>query len=366
MVKSWNEGKEVGVGLKVAVGMSGGVDSSVAALLLKRAGHDVLGVFIRSWEDDGECPAGEDAVAAAAAADAVGVDLEFVDFTKEYRDRVFSSFLDELRAGNTPNPDVWCNAVVKFGAFAEHALDTLGVDRFATGHYARIGSGGQALLKSEDEAKDQTYFLYRVTKDTLSKAIFPVGSLPKREVRDIAGEAGLPNHDRPESMGICFVGKRRLKDFLEPYIPSVPGPIVDDQGAVIGEHAGAHLYTIGQRQGLGLGGPGEPWYVSAKDVSRNEVVAVRGRGHPALLSSGVLLRDCSWVAGSPPKDGWVYTCRLRHGMEPAPCTLKKSGDSRATVGFAAPQWGVAPGQAAVLYDGLLCLGGGAIDRSRLA
>lgn len=348
--------------LKVAVGMSGGVDSSVAALLLKRAGHDVTGVFIRSWEDDGECPAGEDAVAAAAAAEAIGVDLEAADFTAEYRGRVFEGFLDELRAGNTPNPDVWCNSAVKFGAFAERALGPLGADRIATGHYARAGKGGE-LLKAEDESKDQTYFLYRLSGDVLSRALFPLGGIPKREVRAIAREAGLPNSERRESMGICFVGKRRLEDFLAPHIEPRPGRVVDDAGSEVGRHRGLHLHTIGQRKGLGIGGPGEPWYVASKDLDRNEITVVRGREHPLLFSGGARLRDCSWVADRPPKSNWVYTCRLRHRMEPEPCTLASAGGGEAEVAFAAPQWAVAPGQAAVLYDGLRCLGGGTIDES---
>lgn len=357
------EGSKGGAGMNVAVGMSGGVDSSVAALLLAQQGHDVTGVFIRSWEDDGDCPAGEDAVAAAAAADRIGIDLEFVDFTREYREKVFAGFLNELRAGNTPNPDVWCNAVVKFGAFAGHAFGKMGADKIATGHYARVGDGGATLLKAESEAKDQTYFLYRIKREALSRTIFPIGHLAKREVREIAAKAGLPNHDRRESMGICFVGKRRLKDFLKPHIKASPGPMVDEQGDKVGEHAGIHLYTIGQRQGLGLGGPGEPWYVAGKDREKNEIMVVRGHGHEALLSVGATLRDCSWVAAKPPRPNWVYTCRLRHGMEPAPCTLESVRGDAATVGFAAPQWAVAPGQAAVVYDGLACLGGGTIDRT---
>ncbi|MBF2735966.1 MAG: tRNA 2-thiouridine(34) synthase MnmA [Betaproteobacteria bacterium AqS2] len=344
----------------VAVGMSGGVDSSVAALLLKRAGHEVTGVFIRSWEDaDGSCPANEDAAAAAAAADRIGVPLEAVDFTADYRERVFESFLAELRRGLTPNPDVWCNAAIKFDAFADHALGPLGAERFATGHYARAEPEGRGLLKAEDEDKDQSYFLFRMPPARLAQVLFPLGGLPKAEVRRLAKEAGLPNAERPESMGICFIGKRRLRDFLADYVELRPGAVLDADGHTIGEHAGALLYTVGQRHGLGLGGPGEPWYVAAKDVAANTVTAVRGRGHPALLTGKARLVDCHWLA-EPPRPEWVYTCRHRHRMEPAPCTVAAGPDGTATVEFAAPQWAVAPGQAAVVYDGVRCLGGGAI------
>lgn len=344
----------------VAVGMSGGVDSAVAALLLKRAGHEVTGVFIRSWEDaDGSCPAGADAAAAAAAADRIGVPLEAVDFTAAYRDRVFAAFLADLRRGLTPNPDVWCNAAIKFDAFAAHALEELGAARFATGHYARVAPDGAGLLKAEDEDKDQSYFLFRMPPARLAQVLFPLGGLPKREVRRLAREAGLPNAARPESMGICFIGKRRLRDFLADYVELVPGPVVDLDGREIGRHAGALLYTVGQRQGLGLGGPGEPWYVAAKDVAANTVTAVRGRGHPALRTARARLAACHWL-GEPPRPGWVYTCRHRHRMEPAPCTVAPGPAGTAAVEFARPQWAVAPGQAAVVYDGVRCLGGGAI------
>ena len=350
-------------GLRVAVGMSGGVDSSVAALLLKREGHDVRGIFVRCWQDDmgGDCPAGEDAIAAAAAADSLGIELDEIDLTRQYVENVFASFIEELKSGNTPNPDVWCNAAVKFGAFARHAMEDLGMDRIATGHYARIGENETRLLKAEDETKDQSYFLYRVKKKVLEKTLFPVGTMLKRDVRLLAKEARLPTADRQESMGICFVGKRKLREFLKPHIRKKKGNIIDVDGNVLGEHDGVHLYTIGQRQGLGLGGAGDPWYVAGKNAARNEIVAVRGRDDPALFTSAVGLRECSWVSGRLPKSNWVYTCRFRHGMEPVPCTLVDVKGDVARIDFAAKQWGVAPGQAAVIYDGIVCLGGGTID-----
>lgn len=344
----------------VAVGMSGGVDSSVAALLLKRAGHEVTGVFIRSWEDaDGSCPAGADAAAAAAAADAIGIELELVDFTAAYRERVFAAFLAELRRGLTPNPDIWCNAAIKFDAFAEHALGPLGAKRFATGHYARVAEGGAGLLKAEDEDKDQSYFLYRMPPERLGQVLFPLGALAKREVRALARDAGLPNAARPESMGICFIGKRRLRDFLSDYVELRPGPILDDAGRELGQHHGALLYTIGQRHGLGLGGAGEPWYVLAKDMAANTVTVTRGREHPGFYARGARLADCHWL-GEAPRTSWVYTCRYRHRQEAVPCTLRRVDGAEAELEFASPQWALAPGQAAVVYDGVHCLGGGAI------
>ena len=267
IIPTMNSATELDSG-RIAVGMSGGVDSSVAALLLQRAGHDVVGVFIRSWEDDdGRCPAGADTVAAAAAAEHIGIDLELVDFTAVYRKRVFADFIAELRAGRTPNPDIWCNAVIKFAAFADHVLGPLGASRFATGHYARINASGPRLFKGEDESKDQTYFLHRITRARLAQAVFPLGGLRKAAVRELAHTAGLPNADRPESMGICFIGPRDFRSFVTQFIPRQPGSLVDDTGQSVGIHDGAHLYTIGQRHGLGLGGPGAPWYVAGKDMT---------------------------------------------------------------------------------------------------
>lgn len=346
--------------LHVAVGMSGGVDSSLAAHLLLQQGHQVTGVFIRSWEDDGNCPAGADAVAAAATAAHLGIELESIDLVAEYRDRVFADFLAELRNGRTPNPDVWCNAVIKFAAFADYALTELGADAFATGHYARVDGSGTNLLKAEDDNKDQTYFLYRMPVKQLPKVLFPLGELRKTEVRELAKAAQLPSAERAESMGICFVGKRPFREFVADYIDEKPGELMGTDGAVLGSHPGAHLYTIGQRHGLGLGGPGEPWYVCAKDMPANTVTVVRGREAPQLYASTITLDACHWLAAKAVRCNWVYTCRFRHRMEPAPCTLTSLSAGTATIEFAEPQWGIAPGQAGVLYDGITCLGGGTI------
>ena len=342
--------------------MSGGVDSSVAALLLVRAGHEVRGLFMRCWEDESErCPAGQDAAAAAAAADAIGIELDCVDLAEEYRREVFAGFLDELRAGRTPNPDVWCNARIKFSAFLRVARAGHGAELIATGHYARVDPAGGGLLKSEDEIKDQTYFLYRLQQQQLQQALFPLGGMLKSQVRAAAAAAGLPTASRPESMGICFIGRRPFREFVAEHIPCRRGGIVDEQGRPIGEHDGSHLYTIGQRTGLGLGGEGPPWYVAGKDIATNTLLAVRGADHRLLYAGRVQIIDACWVAGAPPPTGWVYTCRLRHRMEPAPCTLEEAADGRATVAFAEPQRAVAAGQALVLYDGIRCLGGGTID-----
>ncbi|MCY4325184.1 MAG: tRNA 2-thiouridine(34) synthase MnmA [Betaproteobacteria bacterium] len=355
-------------GESIVVGMSGGVDSSVAALLLKRAGAAVRGLFMRCWEDQsGDCPAGADAVAAAAAADAIGIELDVVDLVGDYRREVFAGFLDELRAGRTPNPDVWCNANIKFASFARIAAARYGATRIATGHYARIDGVRQRLLKAEAEGKDQTYFLYRLDRNQLAQSLFPLGDLPtKAQVRSIAREAGLPTAERRESMGICFIGKRPFREFVSEHIRPQSGAIVDEHGRQIGTHDGVHLYTIGQRGGLGLGGEGPPWYVAGKDCATNTITAVRGRNHRLLYCRRVRLRQTSWVAGRPPPCNWVYTCRFRHRMEPAPCTLEQAGAETATVAFADEQAAVAPGQALVVYDGIDCLGGGTIETTDLA
>ena len=352
---------EAVAGKRVAVGMSGGVDSSLAAWLLRQAGYDVIGVFIRCWEDDGRCPAGADATAAAAAATAIGIELETVDFGAAYQSRVFAGFIAELRAGRTPNPDLWCNAEVKFTLFPRYAREHFGAELIATGHYAQTTPADQRLAKAEDENKDQTYFLYRLSADQLARACFPIGGMLKSEVRRAARAAHLPTANRPESMGICFVGKRSFRDFVGNFLPPQTGALVDAAGTEVGEHDGAHFYTIGQRAGLGLGGAGAPWYVAAKDMAANSVTVVRGRDHPLLLTRSVRVAQLSWLAGTPPADGWVYSCRLRHRMEPAPCTWQGiDADGTAVISFAQSQWGVAPGQAAVMYDGKFCLGGGTI------
>ena len=349
--------------MKVVVGMSGGVDSSVAALLLKRAGHEVVGLFMKNWEDDDDdeyCSTRQDLIDAAAAADVIGIELEAVNFAAEYKDRVFAEFLREYSAGRTPNPDVLCNAEIKFKAFLDHAM-RLGAERIATGHYARVASNGRhRLLKGRDAGKDQSYFLHRLTQAQLSRTLFPLGELKKADVRRIAREAGLPNHAKKDSTGICFIGERPFREFLNRYLPKAPGAIIDEDGRRIGEHIGLAFYTIGQRRGIGLGGPGEPWYVAQKRLASNELVVVRGHDHPLLLRRSLRADDASWIAGEAPAAPSSHSAKTRYRQADAPCTLERVRDSEIHVDFAAPQWAVTPGQSVVLYDGEICLGGGVI------
>ncbi len=355
--------------MKIVVGLSGGVDSAVAALLLKRAGHDVAGLFMKNWEDDDEgeyCSTREDLVDAAAAAERIGIEIEAVNFAAEYRERVFASFLAEYRAGRTPNPDVLCNAEIKFKAFLDHAMK-LGAERIATGHYARVQErdGRHVLLKGLDPGKDQSYFLHRLNQAQLSRTLFPVGHLHKAEVRRIAREAGLPNHAKRDSTGICFIGERPFREFLSRYIPREPGPMVTPAGERVGEHIGLMYYTLGQRQGLGIGGRrdggGEPWYVAAKDLEANTLVVVQGHDHPLLLKRGLHAADASWVAGEAPRaNGDALGAKTRYRQADAACTLELEGRDAFALDFTSPQWAVTPGQSAVVYRGEVCLGGGVI------
>lgn len=349
---------------KVVVGMSGGVDSSVAALLLKRAGYDVVGLFMKNWEDDDAdeyCSTREDLIDAAAAADVIGIELEAVNFSAEYKDRVFADFLREYAAGRTPNPDVLCNAEIKFKAFLDHAM-RLGAAKIATGHYARIDFSGDALrlLKGKDEAKDQTYFLHRLNQQQLSRVVFPLGELRKAEVRRIALEAGLPNHAKKDSTGICFIGERPFREFLHRYLPKAPGAMVDENGTALGEHIGLAFYTIGQRKGIGIGGAGEAWYVAEKRIGANELVVVQGRDHPLLLRNSLKAGAASWIAGEAPAERSSHTAKTRYRQADAACTLARVRESEIAVEFPAPQWAVTPGQSVVLYDREVCLGGGII------
>src|SRR5262245_41887279 len=295
---------------RIVVGMSGGVDSSVAALLLKRSGYDVVGLFMKNWEDDDDdeyCSTREDLIDAAAAADVVGIELEAVNFSAEYKDRVFAEFLREYSAGRTPNPDVLCNAEIKFRAFLDHAM-RLGASKIATGHYARVGffENRFQLLRGKDAAKDQSYFLHRLNQEQLSRVMFPVGEMKKTEVRRLAREAGLPNHAKKDSTGICFIGERLFREFLNRYLPKVPGAIVDEKGKRLGEHIGLAFYTIGQRKGIGIGGiadaAAEPWYVADKRLESNELVVVQGHDHPLLLKKQLKAQDPVWVSGMPPNE----------------------------------------------------------------
>ncbi|MBV9190861.1 MAG: tRNA 2-thiouridine(34) synthase MnmA [Betaproteobacteria bacterium] len=340
--------------------MSGGVDSSVAALLLKREGYDVVGLFMKNWEDDDNdeyCSTREDLIDAAAAADVIGIELEAVNFAAEYKDRVFAEFLREYSAGRTPNPDVLCNAEIKFKAFLDHAM-RLGAEKIATGHYAR--SDGTRLLRGKDGSKDQSYFLHRLSQAQLARVLFPVGELKKSEVRRIALDAKLPNHAKKDSTGICFIGERPFREFLNRYLPKAPGPIVNDKGRVIGEHIGLAFYTIGQRKGIGIGGAGEPWYVAGKDLGANKLIVVQGHDHPLLMKRALAADETTWIAGAAPGEQSQHTAKTRYRQADAPCTLSRVLESEIKVEFATPQWAVTPGQSVVLYDGEVCLGGGVI------
>jgi tRNA-specific 2-thiouridylase len=354
--------------MKIVVGLSGGVDSAVAALLLKREGHDVLGLFMKNWEDDDDdeyCSTREDLVDAVSVAERIGIEVEAVNFAAEYRERVFASFLAEYRAGRTPNPDVLCNAEIKFKAFLDYAM-AQGAERIATGHYARVADrdGRRTLLKGLDPGKDQSYFLHRLNQAQLARTVFPVGHLRKSEVRQVAREAGLPNHAKRDSTGICFIGERPFREFLSRYLPREPGPIVTPEGENVGEHEGLMYYTLGQRQGLGIGGrrgsAGEPWYVAGKDLESNTLTVVQGHDHARLMSTKLLAGDAAWVAGTPPEPGPNLAAKTRYRQADAACAIAPHGPTDFALEFADPQWAVTPGQSAVLYRGDECLGGGVI------
>jgi tRNA-specific 2-thiouridylase len=362
---------------RVVVGLSGGVDSAVSAWLLKQQGHEVVGVFMKNWEgddDDAYCASNVDFVDAAAVADVLGIEIEHVNFAAEYKDRVFAEFLREYAAGRTPNPDVLCNAEIKFKAFLDHAL-RLGAERIATGHYCRVREreGRFELLKGLDPAKDQSYFLHRLNRMQLSRTLFPVGELNKTEVRRIAAEIGLPNARKKDSTGICFIGERPFREFLNRYLSHLPGPMVDERGREVGRHVGLSFYTLGQRQGLGIGGVSEgggahaPWYVAHKDVAGNALHVVQGHDHPWLQSSWLEAEDLSWVSGFPPDDPQDIAAKTRYRQTDAPCSMQmraaEPGVPVLRLEFAAPQWAVTPGQSAVLYQGEVCLGGGVIARA---
>ncbi|HET7061288.1 MAG TPA: tRNA 2-thiouridine(34) synthase MnmA [Nitrosospira sp.] len=356
---------------RVVVGMSGGVDSAVAALLLKQQGYDVLGLFMKNWEDDDTdeyCSSRQDLIDAASVADIIGISLEAVNFSAEYKDRVFSHFLAEYKAGRTPNPDVLCNAEIKFKAFLEHAVE-LGAENIATGHYAQVRNtrGTLQLLKAEDGTKDQSYFLYRLNQAQLSKTLFPIGHLYKREVRRIAKEHGLPNFSKKDSTGICFIGERPFREFLGRYLTDQPGEIRTSDNTVMGQHKGLMYYTIGQRQGLGIGGTrdgdGEPWFVSSKDLAANVLTVVQGHQHPDLFRSSLVATDLTWISGREPRCNWVYAAKIRYRQPDAPCALVRIDPDECEIEFAEPQWAIAPGQSVVVYESKVCLGGGVIKES---
>ncbi|WP_303786920.1 tRNA 2-thiouridine(34) synthase MnmA [Azovibrio restrictus] len=362
-------------GKTVVVGLSGGVDSSVAALLLKQQGYHVVGMFMKNWEDDDTeeyCSSRQDLIDVMSVADVLGIDVEVVNFAAEYRDRVFAEFLREYRAGRTPNPDVLCNSEIKFKAFLEHALK-LGADYIATGHYAGVREfdGRYQLLKAEDGTKDQSYFLYRLNQAQLSKTLFPLAHLYKRDVRKMAEAAGLHVAAKKDSTGICFIGERPFKEFLSRYLPPKKGEIRRlDDGKVLGEHDGLMYHTIGQRKGLHIGGlkekgrPGggdhEAWFVAGKDMEKNILYVVQGHDHPALHQDVLLAEQLSWVAGEAPRTHWVYTAKPRYRSEDAPCEIERVDRDGCEIRFAQPQWALTPGQSVVVYESRVCLGGGVI------
>jgi tRNA-specific 2-thiouridylase len=364
---------------RIVVGLSGGVDSAVTAWLLRRAGHEVVAIFMQNWEEDDDdeyCSSRQDFLDAASVADVIGIELEHVNFAAEYKDRVFAEFLREYQAGRTPNPDVLCNAEIKFKAFLDHAV-RLGAERIATGHYARVrpaANGRLELLKGLDAAKDQSYFLHRLSQAQLARTVFPLGALAKTEVRRLAAEIALPNAKKKDSTGICFIGERPFRAFLNRYLANTPGAIEDDRGRTVGEHVGLSFYTIGQRKGIGIGGlkprgqarggsEHTPWFVAGKDLGRNVLVVVAGHDHPWLLARRLQGEGASWVAGAAPAPG-RYAAKTRYRQGDAACTLVRSdGRGEIELAFDLPQWAVTPGQSAVLYDGPVCLGGAVIASS---
>ena len=384
---------------RVVVGLSGGVDSAVSAWLLKQQGHEVVGLFMKNWEDDDDseyCSSNIDFVDAAAVADVIGIEILHVNFAAEYKDRVFAEFLREYRAGRTPNPDVLCNAEIKFKAFLDHAM-RLGASKIATGHYARVRErdGSFDLLKGLDPAKDQSYFLHRLNQAQLARTLFPVGELKKTEVRRIAEDIGLHNARKKDSTGICFIGERPFREFLARYLPTQPGPMKTPEGKVVGEHVGLAFYTLGQRKGIGLGGSrdgsGDPWFVAGKDLEHNVLIVVQGHDHPLLRSDSLQAVSASWISGQAPADRYRCSAKTRYRQADAACRylqgapraglrparpprgsrrlgaalrfLDRDRADEFALEFDAPQWAVTPGQSAVLYAGEVCLGGGIIESS---
>ena len=354
---------------KVVVGMSGGVDSAVAAYLLKQQGYDVLGVFMKNWDDDDnteQCTARQDFLDVLAVADVLGIEVEAVNFAAEYKERVFSYFLAEYQAGRTPNPDVLCNAEIKFKAFLDDAM-TRGAEYIATGHYVGKGHdpfGRATLLRAADTNKDQSYFLYRLSQAQIRPALFPLAHLPKPEVRALAQQIGLPNAAKKDSTGICFIGERNFREFLERYLPREPGDMKTPEGRVVGRHQGLMYYTLGQRQGLGIGGTkdgnDEPWFVAAKDMATNTLVVVQGHEHPLLKRSTLAAGQLNWISGAAPDPAKPYTAKTRYRQTDAPCRITRLEADTLELAFESPQWAVTPGQSVVLYDGEVCLGGGII------
>lgn len=352
----------------VVIGMSGGVDSSVAALLLKEQGYNVIGIFMKNWDEqdeNGACTATDDYEDVRRVCDQIGIPYYTVNFVKEYWDRVFTYFLEEYKKGRTPNPDVMCNKEIKFKAFLDYALK-IGADYIATGHYAQVDNvdGEYRLLRGLDSNKDQTYFLCQLGQYALSKTMFPVGHLKKPELREIAAKAGLKTASKKDSTGICFIGERNFHNFLSNYLPSQPGPIKTLDGEVIGKHDGLMYYTLGQRKGLGIGGGvgnGEPWFVVDKDLKKNILYVVQGETHPAIFSYGLEASELNWISENKPTGTFKCTAKFRYRQPDQGVTVIMKENNRCTVIFDEPQRAVTPGQAVVFYQEEVCLGGGIID-----
>jgi len=359
--------------MTVAVGLSGGVDSAVSALLLKQQGYHVVGVFMKNWEDDDNeyCSSRQDLIDVVSVADHIGIEVEAVNFSSQYKERVFTEFLAEYKAGRTPNPDILCNSEIKFRTFLQYALQ-MGADQIATGHYAGIRqvNGEYHLLKGEDGSKDQSYFLYRLKQQQLAKTIFPLANMYKRDVRKLAADAGIPVARKKDSTGICFIGERPFKEFLMRYLPQQKGEIRHlDNNRLLGEHDGLMYYTLGQRKGLHIGGQKEssgehaPWFVAGKDMSNNILYVAQGHDHPALLANYLNAEQLSWTSERSPKTNWVYTARHRYRSADSPCHIESITNTNASIRFAEAQWALTPGQSVVLYESRVCLGGGVISSS---
>ncbi|MCF7986643.1 MAG: tRNA 2-thiouridine(34) synthase MnmA [Methylovulum sp.] len=354
----------------IIVGMSGGVDSSVTALLLLEQGHQVTGLFMKNWEeDDGTayCTAMQDLADAQQVCEQLGIELKTVNFAAEYWDEVFEVFLSEFAAGRTPNPDILCNKHVKFKAFLNYAIEDLGADYIATGHYARVTeeNGQYFLLKGLDPNKEQSYFLYTLGQQVLSKTLFPIGHLHKPEIRSLAQHAGFDNHRKKDSTGICFIGERKFREFLQRYLPTQPGQIITPEGRVIGKHHGLMYYTLGQRQGLGIGGvkdaPDEPWYVLEKDLERNILIVGQGHYHPLMLHNSLEAGSLDWCSNQPLLESRRCAAKTRYRQADQACELLPLGEGRCQVRFFESQRAITPGQSVVFYEGEICLGGGIIE-----
>ncbi len=353
---------------KVVVGLSGGVDSATTLAVLQRRGRDVAAMFMKNWEEDdrlGSCPAEADANDAERICKTLGVKLYTRNFSTEYWDRVFEHFLAEYAAGRTPNPDILCNREIKFKTFLEHAAD-LGADLIATGHYARnrCQDGRWQLLRGLDNNKDQSYFLYTLGQEQLAKTLFPIGEMEKPAVRELARELALPVSEKKDSTGICFIGERDFKGFLETYLPHQPGDMMTPEGQLLGRHDGLMYYTLGQRQGLGIGGTagssGQPWFVLHKDLQRNQLIVGQGHDHPWLFSSSLGAAQLSWVDGTAPAQQFRCSAKIRYRQRDQGCRVSID-NHQARVEFDEPQRAVTPGQSVVFYDGEICLGGGVIE-----